>query len=371
MKKTIDIFFCYAREDEWLLDQLKNHLIALQRQELIDTWHDRNISAGTRRFEEEIGSWTIREESRTHSSGKYDRVLSQRYPGLLVILLDQSASMEQQIEGSKSTKASIATMHVNAIIQRMIDLAGVDEYTGTYKNYAYLSVLRYNDDVYPLLSPLDTPVDIPTLQENPRGFASVTNVVHDEFGNVVRTLVEKRTFWVAPQSQGNTQMAYALERAKKIIETWLNSPPELISQALGSQMPRQKSFPPVIINITGTRYAEDRLEDLEDLVEEIRSLKTENGNVLICNCYLNFAKVQPCFFPTDIRDLEHLSDFKVVAPMFLMSSVIPEVLCRRAEGIMHFDYSQDSLWLIITVPHLSTLRLRSLFLNAGPSRGRL
>src|SRR6266487_4558204 len=53
MKKTIDIFFCYAREDEGLLNQLKTHLKALQRQELIDTWHDRNISAGTE-WEREI-----------------------------------------------------------------------------------------------------------------------------------------------------------------------------------------------------------------------------------------------------------------------------------------------------------------------------
>jgi tetratricopeptide (TPR) repeat protein len=43
----IHIFFCYAHEDEALLKKLKNHLQPLQRQGLIDTWHDRDISAGT------------------------------------------------------------------------------------------------------------------------------------------------------------------------------------------------------------------------------------------------------------------------------------------------------------------------------------
>ena len=43
----VKIFFCYAHEDEPLLNKLKSHLIPLQRQNLIDVWHDRDISAGT------------------------------------------------------------------------------------------------------------------------------------------------------------------------------------------------------------------------------------------------------------------------------------------------------------------------------------
>jgi hypothetical protein len=43
----VKIFFCYAHEDEKLLDKLKAHLKALQRQGLLDVWHDRDIGAGT------------------------------------------------------------------------------------------------------------------------------------------------------------------------------------------------------------------------------------------------------------------------------------------------------------------------------------
>ncbi len=49
----VKIFFCYAHEDEALLNQLKSHLKPLQRQGLIDFWHDRDISAGTE-WEREI-----------------------------------------------------------------------------------------------------------------------------------------------------------------------------------------------------------------------------------------------------------------------------------------------------------------------------
>src|SRR6266699_1235636 len=43
----VKIFFCYAHEDEPLLNKLKTHLRPLQRAGLIDVWHDCDISAGT------------------------------------------------------------------------------------------------------------------------------------------------------------------------------------------------------------------------------------------------------------------------------------------------------------------------------------
>lgn len=50
---AVKLFFCYAHEDEALLNKLKANLKPLQRQGLIDVWHDREISAGTD-WEQEI-----------------------------------------------------------------------------------------------------------------------------------------------------------------------------------------------------------------------------------------------------------------------------------------------------------------------------
>lgn len=44
---TVSIFFSYARRDVAFLEKLKQHLIPLQREGLVNTlWHDREISAG-------------------------------------------------------------------------------------------------------------------------------------------------------------------------------------------------------------------------------------------------------------------------------------------------------------------------------------
>src|SRR5258708_25887346 len=53
MKKSIEIFFCYARKDQQLLENLKLHLMPLQRSKLISMWYDADITPGTL-WEEEI-----------------------------------------------------------------------------------------------------------------------------------------------------------------------------------------------------------------------------------------------------------------------------------------------------------------------------
>ena len=52
-RSTIEVFCCYAHEDEHLLSELKRHLSPQQRQQLINVWHDRDISAGIE-WEQEI-----------------------------------------------------------------------------------------------------------------------------------------------------------------------------------------------------------------------------------------------------------------------------------------------------------------------------
>jgi hypothetical protein len=51
--KPVSVFFSYSHKDEKLRDKLASHLSILERQELIKSWHYRDISAGTE-WEKEI-----------------------------------------------------------------------------------------------------------------------------------------------------------------------------------------------------------------------------------------------------------------------------------------------------------------------------
>ena len=43
---TVQLFYSYSHEDEHYRQQLEKHLKLLQRQGIIDGWHDRNIESG-------------------------------------------------------------------------------------------------------------------------------------------------------------------------------------------------------------------------------------------------------------------------------------------------------------------------------------
>ena len=62
MASNIEIFLCYAHEDELLRNELARHLGGLKRQGFFDIWHDRKIIAGTeweREIDEHLNSAQI------------------------------------------------------------------------------------------------------------------------------------------------------------------------------------------------------------------------------------------------------------------------------------------------------------------------
>ncbi|MBE9034770.1 toll/interleukin-1 receptor domain-containing protein [aff. Roholtiella sp. LEGE 12411] len=44
--QAIELFYCYAHEDEKLREQLEKHLSSLKREGVITDWHNRKIGAG-------------------------------------------------------------------------------------------------------------------------------------------------------------------------------------------------------------------------------------------------------------------------------------------------------------------------------------
>jgi TIR domain len=275
---------------------------------------------------------TTAKDERPATPGLYKQQLSQQYPGLFVILLDQSVSMMERESKSGASKADIVTSYVNSIIRNMLEYAQVDEFSGRRKNYAYVSILGYNDDVYPLHSGDIAPVSLPDLDDTEKGYLNEDKILRNQDGTI-RRIKGRVKFWIEPEAKGNTDMAQAFEEAEKVIRIWLQSKPEYVSQDIGMQMPRSKSFPPVLINITDVKH--NGKQDPEEVIERIRQMGTEDGNVLIFNCYYSNDSGQPAIaFPSDVAKLRHLTRSNQAEKMFYMSSEIPETLRRKAEYVM-------------------------------------
>ncbi len=256
---------------------------------------------------------------RMHSFDLYTRRFTRRYPGLFIILLDQSASMAEEVTQYKTSKADFATTAINSLVYEMVQNARFDVSTGKRRKYAYVSILGYNDAVYPLLAP--EPTDIPFLGEHQRGALPMVREVLDSATGQYRQVTENRAFWIKPHSQGKTQMAQAFMMARDIARRWLAETPEQ------GQAAREECFPPIIINITDAQ--DNGKTDPLPVTYEIRREGTRQGSTLIFNCHFTTSMGQSQIFPAHVAQVAPF-DPPFAAQMFEMSSIIPEPLRKNA-----------------------------------------
>lgn len=261
----------------------------------------------------------------------YTRRFTRRHPGLFIIMLDQSGSMAEQIESGGGSKADFATTAINNLIYELVQMARIDLSTGKRRKYAYLSILGYNDTVYPLLSP--EPMDIPFLGEHNRGTVPTVRDIYDSHTESYRQTIENRAFWIEPYAMGKTNIADAFTRARDIARHWFSQPLDL------GQAQRQECFPPLIINITDAHNNSDR--DYLPITREIQREGTQQGSMLICNCHFSTLVGESCIFPSDVSEVAHL-DPPFAAQLFEASSVIPEPLRKKAIEEFGRDFPQGA-----------------------------
>jgi uncharacterized protein YegL len=254
----------------------------------------------------------------------YSQRLSRRYPGLFIILIDQSGSMQETIPGQNDvSKADYAASALNEVIYAMIRQGKYDPATGLPRKYAYLSIFGYGSTVNSLLTANGAPIDIAFMSNHPLRYETREK---DEFDAVNNTWVrtsERVPIWIEPRAEGQTEMAHALTRARDVIRAWLNESPE------PGQGIRRDGFPPIVLNITDGQHqgAGDPLAAAREIMAE----QTSCGNVLLYNCHFTRDMANPTVFPNDVSQVAHLNPF--CAQLFYMSSPIPDNLRKKAEEI--------------------------------------
>jgi hypothetical protein len=273
-------------------------------------------------------------------TGTYQAMISRKTPACIVILLDQSTSMADQISGRPDSKAKAAASAVNRLLA-VLAITSTKAVGEGPRPYFDVAVLGYGGDVLHGGDAVVTPrlpgsgrgselVSIATLEKNPARMETGSRVMPDGKGGHVQT-ASKSYVWVDPVANGGTPMLEAMRAARTVIERWARH--------------HQDSYPPIVINITdGEPY-----KDPTSAARALSDISTADGSSLLYNIHLSGAAETAISFPA----LPTMLPDKFARLLFDISSPLPDKIGQelRADyrvepGARGFIFNSDPALLV-------------------------
>lgn len=264
----------------------------------------------------------------------YSAEISRGNPSCFVFLIDQSGSMADVWGGGEGNlkKADGLADVINRLLSNLTLACARSE---GVRDYFHIGVVGYGAQVGPAFAgtlagrPL---VPISEVANSPARLEQRNKKVPDGAGGIIDQPV-RFPIWFEPVANGATPMSQALGQAKTIVENWLTQYPNC--------------FPPIVINITDGEATDG---DPTTLASGIRSLKSNDGEVLLFNVHLSSQRGAQIEYPSNSETLPD----KFAQQLFQMSSQLPASMLNLAkkqglnasEGSRGFVYNADIVSVI-------------------------
>jgi len=264
----------------------------------------------------------------------YSAEISRGNPSCLAFLIDQSGSMNDPFgagEGNQKKADGVADA-INRLLQNLVIKCAKEE---GIRDYFHISVIGYGARVGPAFAGALSGrqlVPISEVGNSPARVEQRNKKVPDGAGGLVDQQV-RFPVWFEPIANGGTPMRQALGEAKTIVEGWLNQHPNC--------------FPPIVINITDGESTDG---DPLPASEEIRKLKSNDGEVLLFNVHLSSQRAAAVEYPASETGLPD----QFAQQLFRMSSALPSYMVDIAkkegmnvgEGSRGFVFNADMVAVI-------------------------
>ncbi|WP_280483394.1 VWA domain-containing protein [Nocardia farcinica] len=241
----------------------------------------------------------------------YSAEINRRRPALLMLLIDQSYSMEEAWAGTGASKAQALAEAVNTTLNNAIALCS----KGTERIYDYFEVcaLGYGVDVRLQLPGAAAHRPILTIGELGRGPKRVESRVGQTVDHTGRRVQVEKPFpvWIEPVAGGMTPMTGAFRAAEPIVAAWCADHPS--------------SYPPLVVNITDGESTDG---DPTVTAKRIAAIGTDDGASLIFNIHLSGTEQRSFSYPSTSAALPDSN----ADMLFGMSSPLPPAMFEAARG---------------------------------------
>ncbi len=264
----------------------------------------------------------------------YDAEIKRSNPTCFVFLVDQSGSMNDVLNPTNigvydkpvqrerdfyttyadgATKADALADSVNQMLFDFITSCSRGE---VVYDFFRVGIIGYGATVASaFVGPLAGRelVGISELSESPASVMRIETEVEIGDGRMVNEVREQPT-WIEPRSHGGTPMREAFDLAHEYLAEWVGRNPS--------------SYPPIVLNITDGEFEE---ADASSAAVRLRSLRTDDGDVLLFNAQLTASKLTPVMFPDSEAAVP---DDAYARSLFRLSSLVPESMKPRLQRIM-------------------------------------
>ena len=245
------------------------------------------------------------------SKSPYTAQITRNTPTAFIFLVDHSVSMQKMTSlfGEEMTMAEAAARIVNRQINELLLRCIKSNET---RHYYDIAVIGYGEQAYSgwngdlegrdFVSPEE-------LREHPYKKIITREEKRTRKGVVIKEV--EKVQWVEAKHDGHwTHLHKAFEKAQELLNQWMEKHHD------------KDCYPPTIINITDGEFNGARREDVLQQANELKSMFTNDGNVILFNIHFTASKsATEVACPIEISELGGNS---YAETLFNMSSLLPE-----------------------------------------------
>lgn len=248
----------------------------------------------------------------------YTAQITRATPTAFIFLLDHSVSMGRTatLMGERMTMAEavarIVNRQINELVLRCIK-------SNEVRHYFDIAVIGYGTDSYSAwngaLSGRDF-VSPEELRDNPYKRITVKEEKRTRKGTVIKEV--EKVQWIEATHTGSwTYFHKGFEHAKRLLDEWMEAHHD------------KDCYPPTIIHITDGEYNGASKEVVQQKANELKSMFTNDGNVILFNIHITPSEDTILSFP---KSKDELENDRYAQALFDMSSLLPlrynEEICK-------------------------------------------
>ena len=242
----------------------------------------------------------------------YTAQITRNTPTAFIFLVDQSISMSRSttFRGTEMTLsdavARIVNEQINELVLRCVRM-------GETRHYYDIAVIGYGDDAaYGWKGALEgrSFVSPEELKNHPFTKIITRKETRTRRGTLIKEVEEVQ--WIEPIAQGCYTRAHkAFKMAKELLDNWMKEHHE------------KDCYPPTIINITDGEFngIPNPREVNTELANELKSMFTNDGNVLLWNIHITPDSSKKVLLPIDKNELSRVDEYSEW--LYDMSSLLP------------------------------------------------